>query len=52
MKLNIDELEISSFATADAKTASGDTVIIADPNDPTAATWCYYCPPETFDGCW
>ena len=51
MKLNIDELEVASFATGDAVRLPSETIIIT-PNDPTAATWCYYCPPATFDGCW
>lgn len=49
-RLDPDALEVTSFATA----APGDEIgpIIPDPNDPTAATWCYICPAETYDICW
>jgi hypothetical protein len=47
-KLNLNELEVSSFATSPLTTAPSDTVII-NPADPTAATWCYICPVRTND---
>jgi hypothetical protein len=50
-KLDIDELFVSSFATSSEPAATSDTVdsIIINPNDPTAATWCYICPMRTED---
>jgi hypothetical protein len=48
-KLQIDELEVTSFATsALAPSLPGDTVIVT-PGDPTAATWCFICPVRTQD---
>lgn len=44
MKLNPDDLAVSSFETSDR--------VIAGPigtYDPTAMTFCYYCPPQTLN---
>ncbi len=46
-KLDLNDLEVSSFATL-APQLPGD-VLIPNPNDPTAATWCYICPVRTQD---
>lgn len=50
-KLELDELEIESFATSAAVLRPEPTIgtIIVNPNDPTAATWCYICPVRTQD---
>lgn len=55
MKLNPEELTVTSFETS-AAPADADTAVvigpsIQDPNDPTANTWCYICPAET-ERCW
>ena len=46
-KLNLNELEVTSFATSPLTIAPGSTII--NPADPTAATWCYICPVRTND---
>jgi hypothetical protein len=58
MKLNPEELNVISFDTTAAPESDTDTSrqaeiepIIISPNDPTAATWCYICPQETYR-CW
>ena len=51
-RLNPDALEVTSFQTAEADKDIGPIVTFPDPNDPTAATWCYICPAETYDICW
>jgi hypothetical protein len=53
MKLNPEELDVTSFETSQPEAAASDPVktIIISPNDPTAATWCYICPQETYR-CW
>jgi hypothetical protein len=52
MKLNPEELVVSSFETSAAAAGAGALQpIIITPNDPTAATWCYICPAET-ERCW
>ncbi len=43
MKLNPDDLSVSSFETADRSIGPIGTY------DPTAMTFCYYCPPRTLD---
>ena len=51
-KLDLDDLVVSSFATgpgAEAVPRQTVDTIIVDPNDPTAATWCYICPVHTED---
>lgn len=50
-RLNPDDLAVSSFETA----APGDEALQPAPTlpyttDPTAATWCFICPPITRDG--
>lgn len=52
-RLDIDDLEVSSFATLPtAPVAPGPIgTIVVNPGDPTAATWCYICPVRTQD-CW
>jgi histidinol-phosphate/aromatic aminotransferase/cobyric acid decarboxylase-like protein len=49
MKLNPEELTVSSFETTEGKLAPADTIIIVNPNDPTGSTWCYICPVRTND---
>lgn len=56
MKLNPEDLAVSSFETTapaapDTDTSRQQTIVIIDPNDPTAATWCYICPVQT-ERCW
>lgn len=48
MTLKPEELHVESFET----TATGDELSpsIVNPNDPTPATHCYWCPQETI-GC-
>jgi hypothetical protein len=46
MKLNPEELVVTSFDTAaDAVKAPGTI----GPYEPTPMTYCYWCPPGTFD---
>ena len=47
MKLNPEELVVASFETSepDAVVAPGTI----GPYDPTPMTYCYWCPPRTFD---
>jgi hypothetical protein len=51
MKLNPEELTVSSFQTSGPEAAIGKTLptIVIAPNDPTAATMCYHCPVESQD---
>lgn len=42
MKLNPEELVVSSFETAESPAA-----VSFDPFDPTPMTRCYWCPPQT-----
>lgn len=53
MKLNPEDLNVTSFSTAEAGAPSPQdpSIIIISPNDPTAATWCFICPAET-ERCW
>jgi hypothetical protein len=52
MKLNPEELSVSSFDTSPEAAPGSDTAaVIATINDPTAATRCFICPPRTLD-CW
>lgn len=53
MKLNPEELVVASFETDAAAQAAGTVAIIRPTTftDPTAETWCYICPQETY-GCW
>lgn len=44
MKLNPDDLTVSSFQTSD-RTIAGPIGTY----DPTAMTFCYYCPPQSLD---
>lgn len=47
-KLDLNDLEVASFATlAPEQPTIGP--LIPNPNDPTAATWCYICPVRTQD---
>jgi hypothetical protein len=48
MKLNPEDLAVTSFET-EAAAIGTSTIIIVNPNDPTAATWCYICPVRTND---
>jgi hypothetical protein len=48
MKLNPEDLTVSSFETEATAIGTG-TIVIIKPNDPTANTWCYICPVETQD---
>ncbi|HEX6040185.1 hypothetical protein [Longimicrobium sp.] len=47
-KLDLSELEVTSFATGSTTLPGIDTIIIS-PADPTAATHCYVCPVRTND---
>jgi hypothetical protein len=51
MKLNLDDLAVSSFETGSEETISQpyEPIRLTTINDPTAATRCFYCPPKTFD---
>ncbi|MGB3181436.1 MAG: pinensin family lanthipeptide [Cyclobacteriaceae bacterium] len=53
MKKKLEDLRVQSFVTTKAdKVKAGaypKEISIEDPNDPTANTWCYWCPPETID---
>lgn len=46
-RLDIDELEVTSFATSSLAPSLPGTIV--SPGDPTAATWCYICPVRTQD---
>ncbi len=43
MKLNPEELVVSSFETADV-TAAEEGAVTTRPEEPTPATYCVYCP--------
>lgn len=52
MKLNPEELVVSSFDTSDLAAPGGDAGVVFRPitiNDPTAATRCFICPQETYN---
>ena len=49
MKLNPDDLVVTSFATAEA--AQGDDAAISTPQCPTPATICFICPPSKYTEC-
>ncbi len=53
MKLNPEDLDVSSFDTTAAATPGSDTAAVIQPiyptTDPTAATRCFICPPRTLD---
>jgi hypothetical protein len=53
MKLNPEELDVTSFDTTPSAVPGTDTAIqpIAPTTDPTAATRCFICPPLSSD-CW
>lgn len=51
LSLNPDSLTVETFATVRATAPKEPSIIIADPNDPTAATWCFVCPVETVENC-
>ena len=44
-KLNPDELTVTSFETSDVELSPITT------HEPTPNTGCFWCPPETVDGC-
>lgn len=48
MKLNPDELVVSSFETSGAEAIAVPTTI-GTTTDPTPMTRCYWCPPRTVD---
>lgn len=52
-RLDLDSLNVESFATTDPSQSIEDpyAVIKLPTTDPTAQTFCFYCPPETFDTC-
>jgi hypothetical protein len=56
MKLNPEELTVSSFDTSATVAPGTDTLAPARPTttftDPTAQTFCYICPEETQRNCW
>ncbi|HEU4881875.1 MAG TPA: hypothetical protein VFT45_06515 [Longimicrobium sp.] len=45
MKLNPEELVVSSFQTSEQEAIIGP----GGTYQPTPQTFCYYCPPKTFD---
>jgi hypothetical protein len=47
MKLNPEALVVSSFPTTETDAVAAPTTI--GPYDPTPMTYCYWCPPRTFD---
>jgi hypothetical protein len=50
MKLNPEELNVTSFDTSPLAAPGSDTAaIIVTTNDPTAATRCFICPQETYN---
>jgi hypothetical protein len=49
MKLNPEELNVTSFDTGAEADYLSPVATIRTINDPTAATRCYYCPPATLD---
>ena len=51
-KLNLDDLAVSSFETAAATSQPYEPIRITTTNDPTAATFCYICPQETYNSCY
>lgn len=53
-KLNPEELSVSSFETTadESPPAQKYTPTIDTSTDPTAQTFCFWCPPETFDICY
>lgn len=52
-KLNPEDLTVSSFeTTADALNGQYKIPTIDTMTDPTAMTNCYYCLPQTLDGCY
>lgn len=46
MKLNPEELDVTSFDTTDSGLAATQPIIATDP---TAATRCFICPMETYN---
>ncbi|HEX5869121.1 MAG TPA: hypothetical protein VFY65_01830 [Longimicrobium sp.] len=56
MKLNPEELDVTSFDTTPAAEPGSDAAAVIEPilpatTSPTAATRCFICPPITY-GCW
>lgn len=51
MKLNPQDLVVSSFDTSLEPDALALPVRPTTATDPTAETWCYICPEET-QNCW
>jgi hypothetical protein len=51
--LDLNELSVSSFETGSAAAISQpyEPIRITTTNDPTAATFCYICPQETYNSC-
>lgn len=47
MKLNPEDLSVTSFRTSESAAIARPTTI--GPYDPTAMTYCYYCPPQTIN---
>jgi hypothetical protein len=45
LKLNADDVAVESFPTQDTDV---DTEILPTTNDPTPATFCRWCPEQTF----
>ena len=55
MKLNPEELNVTSFDTTPQAVPGSDAAAVLQPiiptTDPTAATRCFICPPISYD-CW
>jgi hypothetical protein len=47
MKLNPEDLAVTSFQTSESDALAGP----GGTYNPTAMTFCYYCPPQTFNNC-
>jgi len=54
MKLNVDDLSVSSFETEPLSSLNqpDQGFTTGTTTDPTAATWCYICPQETYNSCY
>jgi hypothetical protein len=53
MKLNPEELDVTSFDTTASALPGGDAAAVIQPiyptTSPTAATRCFICPPISYD---
>lgn len=49
MALKAEDLKVESFTTTPIGDKTTLPTIIVNPNEPTPATHCYWCPPGTLD---